>query len=402
MEKQNNMDETLESSYSIRILRDGTMNILSAMLNRPKVILTNEGLPRYWKGLAELCGIETFLIANLEFPKDSTRETLRLWTEKCNEATIRQLIEYLERLDRFDVVDDIGASIAEDIQFHKQHPNTYRLQPATPTLPPFLDPDRRILTTDDLLNLERNAPLTKYDAFILFAEDDIQFATKVIERMEKQYNLKFCAKQRDLVVGTLEHPAIITLISERCDKLIAILSPSFFNSPINKFFLNFTQHISIEQRKIIPCLYKPCPVLPPEVRCLFMLDYTNSRMLCNFWDKLYESITNHKPPSNTNVSGDDPPRQLIIKTNSHRDHNSRPRPPNNHSVKFSSLVDLTNTDSDQILLDPNLNPSTSANSLGSTTYSETMDRRKIKPKVSWFRKMFQKYRKMYRNSNQHI
>ncbi|KAK9880210.1 hypothetical protein WA026_010085 [Henosepilachna vigintioctopunctata] len=58
------------------------------------------------------------------------------------------------------------------------------------------------------------------------------------------------------------------------------------------------------------------------------------------------------------------------------------------SIHFSSLVDLTNTNSDHILLDQNLNLNTSATSSESNTFSEEMESRKIKSKDNWFRKCF--------------
>lgn len=44
---------------------------------------------------------------------------------------------------------------------------------------------------------------------------------------------------------TFEHNAIIQLISERCNRLLVVLSPNFSKSPVNKFFLNYAQAVSI-------------------------------------------------------------------------------------------------------------------------------------------------------------
>ncbi|KAK9880211.1 hypothetical protein WA026_010086 [Henosepilachna vigintioctopunctata] len=59
-----------------------------------------------------------------------------------------------------------------------------------------------------------------------------------------------------------------------------------------------------------------------------------------------------------------------------------------HSIKFSSLVDLTNTNSDHIFLDQNLNLITGANSSNSYAFPEEMRNRKIESKISWCRKCF--------------
>ncbi|KAK9880212.1 hypothetical protein WA026_010087 [Henosepilachna vigintioctopunctata] len=59
-----------------------------------------------------------------------------------------------------------------------------------------------------------------------------------------------------------------------------------------------------------------------------------------------------------------------------------------HSVKFSSLLDLINTNSDHIFLDQNLNLGTGANSSESNTFPEEMKSRNIKSKVSSFKECF--------------
>lgn len=53
-------------------------------------------------------------------------------------------------------------------------------------------------------------------------------------------------KDRDLVGGVaFEHEAVMKLISERCNRLLIIISPSFLKSSANKFFLNYAQALSI-------------------------------------------------------------------------------------------------------------------------------------------------------------
>lgn len=137
---------------------------------------------------------------------------------------------------------------------------------------------------------------------------------------------KLCLKDRDLVGGVaFEHEAVMKLISERCNRLLIIISPSFLKSSANKFFLNYAQALSIgmvfalyyiyfeiyichwvtrillkvcilriyvfiekRQRKIIPCIYESCE-LPFQLKYISTLDY-NRRGLYDFWGKLQDSI----------------------------------------------------------------------------------------------------------------
>ena len=53
-----------------------------------------------------------------------------------------------------------------------------------------LESDKVILTTDDVIRLENGMEPQIYDAYILYAEEDVNFATEIIETMESKYNLK--------------------------------------------------------------------------------------------------------------------------------------------------------------------------------------------------------------------
>lgn len=113
-------------------------------------------------------------------------------------------------------------------------------------LPISDDADKHILTIDDVNRIHQGLDTQTYDAFVVFADEDIDFATELIEIMEKQYGLKLCVKERDLVAGLhFEHKAIIELISERCNRLIVIISPAYLKSSANKFVVNYAQALGI-------------------------------------------------------------------------------------------------------------------------------------------------------------
>lgn len=44
--------------------------------------------------------------------------------------------------------------------------------------------EQMILTEDDVKLAQRGLPLQQYNAFVLYADEDVEFATEVIERME--------------------------------------------------------------------------------------------------------------------------------------------------------------------------------------------------------------------------
>ena len=99
---------------------------------------------------------------------------------------------------------------------------------------------------DDQFRIERGEETQHYDAFLLYAEEDTDFALQMIEHLEKENNLKLCLKDRDLIAGiSFEHTAIMKLISERCNRLITVISPEFLRSTANTFFINFAQATGI-------------------------------------------------------------------------------------------------------------------------------------------------------------
>lgn len=55
---------------------------------------------------------------------------------------------------------------------------------------------------------------------------------------------QLCTKD-DLIGGQFEHEVVMNLIADRCNRLIVIVSPAFFESPANTFFTNFAQAIAI-------------------------------------------------------------------------------------------------------------------------------------------------------------
>ncbi|KAJ8911451.1 hypothetical protein NQ315_013813 [Exocentrus adspersus] len=382
--------DVVDTNLTIQALRRNTRRMISTLLNPIKIIPNENGLPRDWAGLAELCQISGEKMPSLQQSSDPTNSVLDLWHENNQtESTIHNLIKFLEELDRFDIVDDITPLIEEDINYFKQNPNGFKCKYS------YMDADKYILTIDDVSRVSQGLEPQTYDAFVLFDSVDIEFATELIETLEKQYNLKLCVKDRDLVGGGFDHDSVIRLISERCQRLIVIVSPAFFNSAANKFFCSLAQSIGIEQgqRKIVPCIYKSCGKLPPELSCYFVLDYERQKVWNNFWQKLYSSIkvSEERPAMKKN---DD-----LLRSFSQYNHIPQRSPsisavdqqsPSSDSlgiltqVKSNSMSDLDSTDSHKILVDENMIESNSAQSL--VAYSESVQTRNSVSLYTQFKK----------------
>lgn len=63
-------------------------------------------LNRDWRGLADLMGYNQEDISSFQCTPDPTLSVLRKWSE-CEGTTVKMFLLFLEKMDRFDVFDDI-------------------------------------------------------------------------------------------------------------------------------------------------------------------------------------------------------------------------------------------------------------------------------------------------------
>ncbi|XP_077267384.1 myeloid differentiation primary response protein MyD88 isoform X2 [Temnothorax americanus] len=258
---------------------------VATMLNPMKVLPSDNGLPRDWRGLAHLLELSTVVVSFLTSHSDPTMHMFTILEKNKKDITMKNFQAIMEQMDRWDIIDDTEALFESDAERYLEH-----RQRAQVSADAIDERDEEILTFGDSHRLKQGLETQYYDAFLLYAEEDNDFAKEMIEKLETQFNLKLCLKDRDLVAGQFEHEAVMKLISDRCNRLLIIVSPSFLKSSANKFFLNYTTALSIEkrQRKIIPCIYKSCE-LPVQLRYIYNLDY-NHKGLYDFWGKLRDSI----------------------------------------------------------------------------------------------------------------
>ncbi|XP_053987437.1 myeloid differentiation primary response protein MyD88 [Hylaeus volcanicus] len=278
-------------------LSDQSKQCISTLLNPPKVIPSDNGLPRDWRGLAHLSNLSGEMMPLLTTCPDPSAYILTIWRQNQVDITIKDFQTLLEELDRWDIVDDTSELFERDAERYLQELQKSKISAEVIAN----EIDEKVLTVDDLHRLRQGLETQYYDAFLLYADEDINFATEMVNKLESEYNLKLCLKDRDLIGGvTFEHEAVMTLISERCNRLIVIVSSNILKSPANKFFLNYAQALGIEkcQRKVIPCRYDKCQ-LPPQLSYMFVLDYTRGG-LYNFWGKLRDSVQTLSKSKDTN------------------------------------------------------------------------------------------------------
>lgn len=90
--------------------------VLSSGLNASKVILTDDGLPRDWRGLLAFFELKMVSVPQLVMHPDPMNAVLAHWVkEKKSLATIGQLFRCLSAIDRYDVLDDASEICRKSI-----------------------------------------------------------------------------------------------------------------------------------------------------------------------------------------------------------------------------------------------------------------------------------------------
>lgn len=282
------------SQTPVTKLRDRTKTLLATSLNQLRVIPTDDNIPRDWRGVAHFAEVNPRSLAQSLNPIE---DVLKKWVENRiashgTPPTLKDLQDILGQIDRWDVYDDTEEMIKSDAEYYSQ--SLLQVQPAVEeNIIPY---QNGCLTTEDVERMREGLPLIHYDAFLLFAEEDLPYAKDMIDKLENDFKFKLAVKERSLLAGGSEFSAITKLIAERCSSLIVILSPNLLNNREKMFFLSFAQQISITQRnrenacrRIVPCRYEPCS-LPLEISYLYCLDYRQASVFGNFWPRLRDSV----------------------------------------------------------------------------------------------------------------
>lgn len=265
----------LFAQSSLQILRPGSLEILSSMLNPRKRLLTDDGHLRDYRGIIEFAHLEAAQCQRVESNPDHMRELVKIWCRK--NVTVHDLINALMHIERFDVYDDAKDHLIKDCEYALECGVQDRVGDT-----------QNALTLHDIRAIQKREKLGTYDAMILHSdhEFDQEFSFHLVERMEA-LGLKVFLPCRDMVVGTIEHSASSEIIEKRCHKVVAIFSKAFLESQQNVFLVDLAQYVNIRKKSslLIPITLEQCD-LPTTVAQLFKLKYEKSRV-ANFYQRFY-------------------------------------------------------------------------------------------------------------------
>ena len=174
------------------VLQTSTVQALSVLLEQEKLLATEDGLLRDWRGVAELSGLakDNIVYQRISNCKEGHfAETFGAW-KKLPGASTNDLCSVLEKIDRFDVWDDVAEKVAEDVQVATETAAKKGLDlknlAVTDLARKRIETEDDALTYEDLDCLNRGQPLPKYDAFILYSEEDSDTVAEIVKNLENQ------------------------------------------------------------------------------------------------------------------------------------------------------------------------------------------------------------------------
>lgn len=224
MPDMNNSAELAGAGFNrtpLTALSQNTRSQLAGMLNRKKVLRSEEGHERDWRGIANLAGVRSYMDDDCSMPMDNV---LKIWNEhNPKTAEVGHLEQFLGIIDRWDVRDDIQENLGRshmhnhisifpltsssflpviDTQRYREKQQQQEAAALRCSPPPKLKcPERNnnntmgmpvnVLSLEDTMCLQRGEPLPYYDACVWFADPDIEYATEILDNLESpQFNLK--------------------------------------------------------------------------------------------------------------------------------------------------------------------------------------------------------------------
>uniref|UniRef100_G1PIX3 MYD88 innate immune signal transduction adaptor n=2 Tax=Myotis lucifugus TaxID=59463 RepID=G1PIX3_MYOLU len=134
----------------------------------------------------------------------------------------------------------------------------------------------------------------RFDAFICYCSNDIQFVHEMIQQLEQtNYRLKLCVSDRDVLPGTCVWSIASELIEKRCRRMVVVVSDDYLQSKECDFQTKFALSLSpgAHQKRLIPVKYKAMKKeFPSILRFITVCDYTNPCTKSWFWTRLAKAL----------------------------------------------------------------------------------------------------------------
>ncbi|XP_054708410.1 myeloid differentiation primary response protein MyD88-like [Uloborus diversus] len=296
---------------------------LSRFLDLQDPLCSEDGVPIDYRGLACLMNLEHIDVRNFETTGQPTLSILQEW-EKQTDATIGQLLNFLKKMGRHSVIQDILPLIEKDVEVYlKKRSRSQEIPLQVPEVTSCrkndfqVRNDGNVLTCDDVrtgvsscqkndfqvrndgnaLTCDdvRTGEITIYDAYLCYADENEGAALAMAEILEgPELGFKLYIHRRDSLPGQEELISNIQMIKERCRRMLIILSPEFPRSRACDFQIGFATSLAIDQREriLIPIVVAPVDnsEIPLVIRYISKIDFTKPDIQMWAWRRLICSL----------------------------------------------------------------------------------------------------------------
>lgn len=128
------------------------------------------------------------------------------------EANFAKLFQCLEIIGRYDVIEDLNSAFERDAR-------AFASQTASATVNK-IEFNIEIITRYDQQSVEEGLPLKKFDALVMYHENDVEFVIKLRKYLEDDRGYSLCYKDRDMIAGTsFGSNVMASFIEKRCKRL---------------------------------------------------------------------------------------------------------------------------------------------------------------------------------------
>lgn len=260
-----------------------TVTALSHIMDRP-FSLPNQDMEAFLKILGYEEKSQEIMQA-----RSPTIALIELWSgdsKSRKNPTMGMLLEVLHQLNRFDVVFDIQDAFKADLHSWRQRQEEMErrgmeLAEQEPAEVPRI-------TRLDVLNDDE---LVFYDAVFSFDTGNtfsVGVMRQISSALKTLYNLTLSEGAMNLQVGVPVMEGFMTLVKQRCSRVIVLLTHSYVKSETFLQQLQFARYKSIVEKKVIPVKVERDVAVPTVLKNIVCIPFYLPSQRKN----AYESIKN--------------------------------------------------------------------------------------------------------------
>lgn len=238
---------------------------LSTYLNVMQVIVPEStGLYRDYRGIGQQLQFSHQEMEQLKEHYDPFGRMLSF--HSASALSLLELCRIIERIGRYDVLDDMVETLREDVYTFQQQ----QQQQA----------DEQKRQKMEVATTVSDPVHQWYDAYVCYADSDLDWVMdNIVDYLESpEHNLRLFVRARDMLGGQWIYETFSELIETQCRKVLIVLSPEFLRCADCTFQSQFAAGLALErrQRMLVPIIKEACP-LPPLIRMLTKIDMTRTR-----------------------------------------------------------------------------------------------------------------------------